>query len=130
MSSSREINMRMCKTTRQSAATVMSRLVSGLAVIALCAAARAVRADDVGVNCEPGWTEEFAGGSVDGLVFTLEVLDTGAGPRLYASGTFGTAGGINTAHIAEWDGVRWAPLGEGIDSSGSHCAHALASFDE
>ena len=55
----------------------------------------------------------FGGGWGEG-VSALAVYDDGAGPALYAGGTFSTAGGVPAKDIARWNGSGWAPLGSGM----------------
>jgi hypothetical protein len=47
-------------------------------------------------------------------VRALATFDDGAGPALYAGGTFATAGGVPANNIARWDGTTWTPLGTGV----------------
>lgn len=58
-------------------------------------------------------------------VLSMAVFDDGAGPELYVTGSFTTAGGAPANRIAKWDGHAWSPLGEGLSWAG----HALAVFD-
>jgi len=46
---------------------------------------------------------------------------SGAGPALYAAGSFQTAGGIVVNKVARWDlqSQTWSPLGQGITGQGS-----------
>ncbi len=44
----------------------------------------------------------------------LAVYDTGAGPELYVSGHFETAGGVPAKNIARWDGGQWHGLKSGL----------------
>ncbi|TVQ31871.1 MAG: hypothetical protein EA376_07740 [Phycisphaeraceae bacterium] len=80
-------------------------------------------------ECEPAWLPTFDSATgVDGVVFDLAVFDdgSGAGPALYAGGTFTTAGGVTVNHIARWDGESWSPLGGGVTG----WVFALAVFDD
>jgi hypothetical protein len=63
------------------------------------------------------WTP--LGSSPDNYVYALAVDATGL---LYAGGTFNSAGGVNTGHIAQWDGTAWSAVGDG---SGVYFVHAL-----
>lgn len=47
-------------------------------------------------------------GSSDGIR-SLAVYDNGAGPRVFACGNFGVAGGVSG--IAQWDGFAWQNVG-------------------
>ena len=51
--------------------------------------------------------------------------------NLYAGGSFGTAGGISTINIAEWNGTSWSPLSAGIPSltNGNGGVYALAVYN-
>ena len=60
------------------------------------------------------------------LVEGLAVHDDGSGAKLYAGGTFTTAGGQAANRIARWDGSSWTPLGSGMDGT----VEALAVFDD
>ena len=44
---------------------------------------------------------------------------------LIVAGYFDTAGGARASNIAQWDGVAWAPLGEGVNNE----VFALAEFN-
>jgi hypothetical protein len=48
-------------------------------------------------------------------VETFATFDGGAGPELFAGGSFWSIGGASTAGIARWDGTRWRALGEGLN---------------
>jgi trimeric autotransporter adhesin len=86
-----------------------------------------------GGGCEPEWIPTFGGASgMNGRVEALAVYDDGstppgAGPSLYAGGTFTTAGGVTVNRIAKWDGTEWSALGSGIDGT---AVFALAVFDD
>ncbi|MFM1889498.1 MAG: hypothetical protein RLZZ565_255 [Planctomycetota bacterium] len=58
-------------------------------------------------------------------VNALRVFDDGAGPALYAGGSFSTAGGEAAPSIAKWDGSVWSAIG-GTDG----IVNALAVFDD
>ncbi|MBL9148262.1 MAG: hypothetical protein JNM94_06155 [Phycisphaerae bacterium] len=91
---------------------------------------------DVGVitvsanlDCNPAWIPTFGGApGIDGDVWALAVFDdgSGAGPALYAAGSFDMAGGEPAANIAMWNGESWFPLGQGTNS----LVRALAVFDD
>ncbi len=40
--------------------------------------------------------------------------DDGSGPALYATGNFGTMGGVTLNHIGRWNGTNWSALGSGL----------------
>jgi len=50
-------------------------------------------------------------------VLALAVADVGAGPRLYAAGTFFSAGSAFVNRVAWWDGRRWHEMEGGVDST-------------
>ena len=63
------------------------------------------------------WSPLGSGMSGDtATVYELTVFDdgSGAGPALYAGGTFTSAGGVAANRVAKWDGVSWSPLGSGF----------------
>lgn len=63
------------------------------------------------------WSE--IGGGVSGtcgsceVVYAMERLPNG---DLVVGGTFDAVGGIDSRFVARWNGVEWAPMGEGLDS--------------
>jgi len=68
------------------------------------------------------------GSGMNGTVRALAVFDDGSddGPALYAGGEFTTAGGVMVNRIAKWNGMAWAPLGSGMNSS----VFAITAFDD
>ncbi|MCB9898735.1 MAG: hypothetical protein H6825_12090 [Planctomycetes bacterium] len=60
-----------------------------------------------------------------GSVRALVVHDDGAGPALYAAGTFSHAGVLSAKNIAKWNGGDWAPVGSGLPAQ----ATSIASHD-
>lgn len=82
-----------------------------------------------------GW-----GGGFCTLVASLAVYDDGGGPKLYAGGEFGRAGGTCAMSIAAWDGSSWSALGLGVGGGPTCCnptqctsssnVRALAVFDD
>lgn len=54
------------------------------------------------------------------IVRALAVFDDGAGPALYAAGSFSIAGGQPAGRIARWDGDAWSALAGG--GVGGDCA--------
>jgi hypothetical protein len=80
------------------------------------------------VACWDGSNWAPLGSGTDGDVRTLTVFDdgSGAGPALYAGGSFTLAGGGAASHVARWNGSSWAPLGSGMDGD----VLALAVFDD
>lgn len=90
---------------------------------------------------EPGWSDQFATGDLNGgVVRCMAVFDEdGPGPglpSLFAGGSFRTAGvgGPWVGAIARWDGMRWTDVGGSASSvsSGSPYTGVLAMtvFDE
>ena len=65
-------------------------------------------------------------GMGDGGVHALAVFDDGAGPALFAGGTFTTADGVSAPRIARWDGTSWSSLGTGMNNR----LRAMAVFDD
>jgi hypothetical protein len=68
------------------------------------------------------------GSGVIGTVNALAVYDDGAGPALYAGGSFASAGGVAASRIAKWDGSSWSALGGGITTGA--LVYALTVFDD
>jgi len=70
------------------------------------------------------------GGGFGSIVYALTVFDdgSGAGPALYAGGSFTTAGGVAVNRIARWTNSSggWSALGSGV----SDTVQALAVFDD
>ncbi|MEC9373252.1 MAG: hypothetical protein VYC34_05380 [Planctomycetota bacterium] len=64
-------------------------------------------------DCEPNWDTAVGGLFTSGDVAKFTSFDTGAGPELYATGSF-ASGGVN--RIARWDGSQWQPLGSGLSN--------------
>ncbi len=63
----------------------------------------------------------FPGGGVN----VLATLDDGAGPALYAGGSFTSAGGQPAEGVARWDGYSWTAVGSGLGGSASVNSLAL-----
>ncbi len=54
------------------------------------------------------------GGGMEGAgVFSFAAFDAGTGPRLYAAGSFQTAGGNFAEGLAAWNGSTWLSAGNG-----------------
>lgn len=101
-------------------------------------AARSATILFLAVGCAPGsaagqcgeWVAPF--GSAPGANFLVRAVTSwdldGEGPapaRLVAAGAFTGVGAVNTNYIAEWDGITWRPLGEGVDAP----IYALTTWD-
>lgn len=58
------------------------------------------------------------GGGLSGWVFALGSFDDGQGdgPALFAGGLFTAAEKVPVNYVAKWDGQRWSPLGDGVNS--------------
>jgi trimeric autotransporter adhesin len=74
-------------------------------------------------------------GSLSPRVEALEVFDdgSGAGPALYAGGSFTTAGGLTANNLARWNGTSWSTLAGGVVNTGpggSPFVRALSVFDD
>jgi hypothetical protein len=72
------------------------------------------------------WTALGSGITGVGIVHALSVYDDGAGPALYAGGSFNSAGGNPAASIARWNGTNWSPLATGVNGF----VEALAPYDD
>lgn len=57
------------------------------------------------------------GGVPNPQVYALIAADLGNGPRLFAGGTFTTAGGQFVSRVASWDGSAWAGMLGGTDGT-------------
>ncbi len=95
--------------------------VLGAIAVALCVLPRA------SAQCaafSPGFGPRGVNG---GVAAAVEWDDgSGSGPALFVTGSFTSAGDELASNIAKWDGTRWTPLGQGLDSIG----RALAVFDD
>src|SRR5262249_34557800 len=52
--------------------------------------------------------------------------DDGSGTKLYAGGSFMSAGGVPASRIAQWNGTAWSSLAGGVDG----IVTALLPFDD
>ena len=82
-----------------------TRTLPALAVTLSVALALLASAPAAGAQapCTPGWLATFVDGDgIPAFVHALEVYDdgSGGGPRLYAGGSFATAGGVTANGIA------------------------------
>jgi hypothetical protein len=74
-----------------------------------------------GIGADPG----------AGLVSSMETLDDGRGPELFASGTFTAMDGALANHVARWDGKQWSNVGGGFTGpSGNSRVFAIKAFDD
>ena len=69
--------------------------------------------------------EQGMGGALP-RVSALAVFDDGGGSKLYAGGSFSSAGGATASNVAAWDGQSWTALGQGVSSQ----VYALEVFDD
>jgi hypothetical protein len=81
------------------------------------------------------WKPSFGplGGGTSGDVRAFVVFDDGAGPALYAAGTFSTAGNTVASGVARWNGSSWSALGQQSfvgQNSYFPTIYALAVFDD
>ena len=91
--------------------------------LAFVAVSSASAAPIQGESCEPSWVPTFGPSpALNGDARALAYFDAGngAGPELYAGGSFDPA-------IKKWDGAQWTTL---PDSFGMNEVHALAVFDD
>ncbi len=72
-----------------------------------------------------GWSP-LGEGFLRGAVVALVAFDDGAGPALFAGGSFVESGDVIVNRVARWDGKSWSPLGMGLDGN----VHTLAAFDD
>src|SRR5687767_3165138 len=82
----------------------------------------------------PAWTPDLFGDpGPGGPVYAFAVFDAGAGPSLYAAGSFVSAGARTVNRIARWTGEEWEPVAVGlttIDSGGFAVVRTLHVFDD
>jgi hypothetical protein len=108
---------------------------SGPALVAggMFTSAGGVPAIDVARWNGSSWSPFGAGlgmGNVDS-VSALAVYDDGAGPALYAGGSFTTSGGNPLPYLAKWNGSSWTTVGSGLAGNGSSTfVDALTVFDD
>lgn len=62
------------------------------------------------------------GSGLNGAVYALATFNG----KLYAAGTFTTAGGVAAKYIASWNGSTWSKVGSGMDDT----VRALTTFDD
>ena len=77
-----------------------------------------------------GGFENFYDGYGAANIKALTEFDEGNGPRLFAMGSFTTAGGVAASGIAKWNGSTWSPLGHGLSVSYYAYGGALATYDD
>ncbi len=63
----------------------------------------------------PGGWESLGAGLNGGNVNAIVGWDDGAGPDLYAGGTFSVAGSGVATRVARWNGATWSPLSLGVN---------------
>jgi trimeric autotransporter adhesin len=57
------------------------------------------------------------------------VFDDGTGPALYVGGALYPSLGFNSHGVARWDGVAWAPVGEGLVPDVTGASHLVVHDD-
>jgi trimeric autotransporter adhesin len=62
-------------------------------------------------------------------VISFAVFDDGAGPALFAGGSFTSVSGMDANHVAKWNGAHWSTLGESGGGTNSD-VWTLATFDD
>jgi trimeric autotransporter adhesin len=69
---------------------------------------------------------------VSGRVHDLALFDdhSGRGLLVFVGGEFNSAGGILANRVAAWNGLTWAPLGEGPANGVNDLVYALAVYDD
>ncbi len=102
------------------------------AVASLLAAATALAGGPYALaqGCAPDWDYTHGDpGMSDGYVSSFATYDdgAGAGPRLYAAGSFTTVSGGVANRVAVWDGAAWQPLSGGVDDN---WVNALITWDD
>ena len=76
------------------------------------------------VGAYDGTTWSDLGGGMEGaIVYDFAAFDDGTGTRLYACGSFQTAGGNFAEGLAGWNGVTWLPAGNGSVSGEVFAVH-------
>ena len=86
-----------------------------------------VLASSVSAQC-PSWSKDFNRPGFDSSVEAFCTFDdgSGAGPRLYAGGSFTLADGALAGGLALFDGATWREVGGGLDGG----VRALLVFDD
>ena len=77
------------------------------------------------------WGTEFAGPDFTGGTPMCAIrFNDGSGDSLFVGGTFRTAGGIPSVHIARWDGAAWHDMGGGVTNPATATGvFAMTVFD-
>lgn len=65
-------------------------------------------------QCQNAWVLPPPGQDVNALIHAMTGVNSPFSP-VYAGGEFTEAGGQPAAHIAQWNGQTWSPLGTGTD---------------
>lgn len=89
--------------------------------------------NNLGSGVLGGPVPDFPGFEIAGSVATIASFDDGSGDALYVGGTFYTAGGESSPHIAKWQGGTWSSVGGGVELSPGWCCAAvlaLETFDD
>ncbi len=77
-----------------------------------------------------GTSWSVPGAGISAEVRALLVHDDGSGQKLFAGGTFNTAGGLPASHLASWNGTSWSPVGSGSGGVAGTFVESLASYDD
>jgi hypothetical protein len=98
---------------------------------ALIAAGRFATSGGVAVDNIARWDGanwSSVGGGMIGAsawIYALTSFDDGHGARLFAGGTFDSAGGVAALNFASWDGSTWRALASGFNAT----VRAVCTFD-
>jgi hypothetical protein len=72
------------------------------------------------------------GAGVTKAAYALAASEAGSplGRALFVAGHFETAGHVEAANVARWNGKQWSALGAGVTGDPTSWAYALRIFDE
>ncbi len=94
-------------------------------------------AGDLAVNGIAQWSNDAwssigvrPSNGMNDTVLALTVFDDGAGPALYAGGSFTTAGDALASSIARWNGSSWTSLTGGAGDGVNGTVRAIAVFED
>ena len=103
----------------------LQRLVRGLALNKLAFALLAVLpASAQSTNCGD-WSGNFGPPGVAGVFSDFMSFDDGSGLAVYGAGGFVGIGQERMEGVSRWDGLRWHPVGTGLEE-----VRCLAVFDD
>lgn len=69
-----------------------------------------------------------SGGSSTSSIDSLAVFDNGAGPALYAGGSFDSISGVAARSLARWDGSSWSSVGDILYAMGPSYSGAVSAM--